>query len=739
MGCGSSQEIYIEAIDVPETEAGYPPPKPPREKKERVFDPKDCADIEAKAKQAPASLAATYQLLINYIVNDARNGIQKVRAIYIWLSQQQIYTVKFPATVKDAHSPLGYMKTIQQGNGSYTSFFTVLCRQAGIPCVIIKGVGKAASYEVGDQDTDNMSSSWTAVFVDGSWRLIHIFWALVCLEGFNKGQWTKVEQSGKAVRQKEQASKGTTVYTQDDFWFLTDPEEFIYFCRANNTEWQLLKFGWTMEKYLNVPHFSQNYFISGFTLSSQHAAILKSENGKSDITFQHSETIDADLDYTLLFDEANSKESIPSSLQLDRFVIQHGDQKEKSLRVRFPVKGIYKVKVSGKTKFKALLASFRLVCEDVMKDVQPYPINPTIGFGYSKVAEDMGLSKPSVVKGIMVVRQGETVKFRFRCKAKLDIQTLLVHKDKKPEDLSSYVVQDRSDDDVTVTVTIPDHAQNPEYALQVNVRQEGSAGEYNNVVNYLLTHDRNETSEPDKEQEDDNESDEDRILRKELVEATASKDIKRLEKAIRAFEAASLSDEGDLTRAKMVLVSLHKEALRAAINKRDIKELEEAIEAAKASSVEPQLRDCEVMTEAEHLKNLLRRLRLYLHKILELKQTTVSEIHSYQRPKPLVHEVMKVTYLLLGEREKQLEKWGYVQALLRKQGRASIIRRISEFDTVNLNMTTVNRAENRLIHVNKDMVRQTSAGAGTFYVWSYNIITEGKVVKKEKQQQRQYA
>lgn len=214
--------------------------------------------------------------------------------------------------------------------------------------------------------------------------------------------------------------------------------------------------------------------------------------GKCDITFQHSETVDAELDYTLLFDEENSKEKIPQSLQLEKYVIQYGNQKEKTLRVRFPVCGVYKVKVIGSGHFRSLLASFRLVCDKVMKDVQPYPINPKIGFGYNKLAQDVGLTKPSQVKGIIVVRQGEIVKFQFHCKAKLELQTLLVHKDKGAEELASYVTQDRSGDDVTITVTVPDHAQNPEYALQVNARQAGSSGGYDNVINYLLTHGRDE-------------------------------------------------------------------------------------------------------------------------------------------------------------------------------------------------------------------------------------------------------
>ena len=96
-------------------------------------------------------------------------------------------------------------------------------------------------------------------------------------------------------------------------------------------------------------------------------------------------------------------------------------------------------------------------------------------------------------------------------------------------------------------------------------------------------------------------------------------------------------------------------ALQSAIKERDLETLEAAIKAAKTSSVAPELHEGESLPEAESLRSLLQRLKRYLHKILEMKQPTVSEIHSYKRPRPLVHTVMKATYILLGEREKQLQ------------------------------------------------------------------------------------
>ena len=50
------------------------------------------------------------------------------------------------------------------------------CRQSGIPCVMIDGIGKNIKYNIGSNH--KMETRWTAVHVDEEWRLIHVGWSL---------------------------------------------------------------------------------------------------------------------------------------------------------------------------------------------------------------------------------------------------------------------------------------------------------------------------------------------------------------------------------------------------------------------------------------------------------------------------------------------------------------------------------------------------------------------------------
>lgn len=59
------------------------------------------------------------------------------------------------------------------------------------------------------------------------------------------------------------------------------------------------------------------------------------------------------------------------------------------------------------------------------------------------------------------------------------------------------------------------------------------------------------------------------------------------------------------------------------------------------------------LIEANKVLLQLRRLERIRAEILELKQSTVAEIRSYQSPPVVVHTVMTATFLLLGHKEKE--------------------------------------------------------------------------------------
>ena len=90
--------------------------------------------------------------------------------------------------------------------------------------------------------------------------------------------------------------------------------------------------------------------------------------------------------------------------------------------------------------------------------------------------------------------------------------------------------------------------------------------------------------------------------------------------------------------------------LRKAMSKREIEELEKAINVIKKNGLEVQL--AKELIEANTILTRLRKIQRIRSEILELKQSTVAEIRSYQNPPPVVHTVMTATFMILGHKEK---------------------------------------------------------------------------------------
>lgn len=81
--------------------------------------------------------------------------------------------------------------------------------------------------------------------------------------------------------------------------------------------------------------------------------------------------------------------------------------------------------------------------------------------------------------------------------------------------------------------------------------------------------------------------------------------------------------------------------------------MERLLHSASSTSLRRQLGD--VVTEAEAMRSRLRRFKRLKHEVLAMDQKTISEIRSYPKPPAAVHAVMMATFLLLGNKEGELQ------------------------------------------------------------------------------------
>ncbi|KAK7488416.1 hypothetical protein BaRGS_00020390, partial [Batillaria attramentaria] len=263
--------IY-ERMEVPHTFDGYPPPAPPPTKKMDIFKAEDYKLVDYKAAQAPEKLTTDYEDLIQYLTASLGSDLAKVRSVFAWLSSQNVLSTQFPKVVKE-NTPQAFLKRIKYDRTLYSDFFALLC-------------SKGAGYEIGQHEL-KVTNRWNAVHVQGAWRLVNVPWALVKTDGLEEDKtWIVVEQCGEACLPRAE-SKKEVLQDMDEFWFLTDPEDFNCFCFARERRWQLMPEPWTAEVYHGMPKFAQDYFTSDWELLSEYKSVLKADKGRCQIRFAH--------------------------------------------------------------------------------------------------------------------------------------------------------------------------------------------------------------------------------------------------------------------------------------------------------------------------------------------------------------------------------------------------------------------------------------------------------------------
>ncbi|XP_069137435.1 hillarin-like [Argopecten irradians] len=699
--------------DIPSFINGYPPPKPPPNKKADLLNNVNTQIADNHAKSvSPQSATTMGDLVKNLVQPFKKNDVLKVRAIFMWIASHQ-GRHEIPKNL-DLDSPLGHLKLLSVNQLSHSDMFAIMCRAANIPCVIIKGLAKSASYEVGDQDVDGLRNTWNAVYVAKGWRLVFPLWAMSAVVGKSSGAWTLVETKGHGVRQKEEESAGVTIAKINEYYFFTDPSEFIYRCFPDEENWQLQQMPMSKRKYISCPYFRPAFFKHKLQMTSRTSGTIQTREGKCSVAFRPDSTNSITLSYELFFNHKESEEAIPEDVQLDKYVAIMNEKDKAVFDLRFPVKGIYKLTVLDAD--QEWLCFFKIVCNKARLRCEPFPINTELGFGPTKETVEAGIEPETHNKGVVGIRGRQSLEMRFNLTKSVEVNAALVHNSIPSEELNDHIVQKQTLNALTLHVSVP---RNGEYALQVNAKDKDSKEPSKNVCNYLLT-----SEDPNKKQRM-YENPLEKKARDTLQALLTSKDPVALQKALDKFNSLDVEDTtGIVQQAQYRTEFLNLlQALKTAILRENIELLEDAIETASASGHRNALQV--KIAEATAILNKLRKLKKYTHDVLAMKQSTISEIHRYQVPKDIIFDVMKATFLLLGEKAADLEYWDYMQTIMRRGGRDSILARVRKLDYDKIDGKTIKKAMNLITKYDKDAVTTASAGAGTFYKWITNLSSAG--------------
>ncbi|XP_035825245.1 uncharacterized protein LOC101856339 [Aplysia californica] len=461
-----------------------PPPAPPASRKNETFNEDEYKYVDDHVMKIPSDLNyGTFKDLVKYLTSDPEwSDLARVRSIFRWVTSVDVFSLQVRMDTLWHDPPKNFKLTLT--SNSFCS------RMAGIPCVILSGMNKSAAYEIGKKaDRQAMGAQWNAVYVQDNWRFIDAFWACACVVGKKSGEWTLVDSDGDIMEEEDDETEGETQHRINEFYFMPDPDQFIWTHFPDDTKWQLLKTPVTIQMFQEHFYIRERFHILGMSEipATKIPCVAETVNGEVEFSFglppAHSSTYR--YKYMLYRSRSASAES-RVDVFLDRFVLF--EQQEDTLRfaLRFPVKGDFKLDIYGLDIQDGdvfdLCCTYIINCPKAKPNCLPLPDCPPIGWGPAPETKAAGL-KPITHKQAEVTSRDGFVEIRLAKERALAFHQLLRHSIIDEATLSKYSVTELDNNEAIVYLRLP---QKGEYALKLFAQDLEEEGAAPNVLNYLI-------------------------------------------------------------------------------------------------------------------------------------------------------------------------------------------------------------------------------------------------------------
>ncbi|XP_053406230.1 uncharacterized protein LOC123565993 [Mercenaria mercenaria] len=373
--------------------------------------------IDEHAIKAGKQHTLTFAALIDYLKQPIRfhqySDLMTARAIIIWLAYQNKGKSLF---VKgETSTPKGLLQLVATERITHAEAYAVLCRAAGLQCVILDGFSKPGELEPLNDDIELKPDQWTAVHVEGDWQIVHPLWMCKGIEASSTGveDWINKEKESKGKTRSEVVKTVKEIiksFINEDY-FMPAPEVFIHSNYPNDARWQLLSQELTVESregFLSLPFIFPAFFRLGLRLVTTPSFVLYSKDGKckiwiaTDYNNAHRLVLTFEL-HLLSTPYAKSEILIPN---LRRQVLHCRHNEMFYFEIRFPVEGVFKLEIHGgyNKSHSMKLCYFKLVCENRLSKFRYLPYYPDkLMWGPGPVCEEYGLVLPSKPTGIVKV------------------------------------------------------------------------------------------------------------------------------------------------------------------------------------------------------------------------------------------------------------------------------------------------------------------------------------------------
>jgi len=214
-------------------------------------------------------------VLADRIDNDFKSDEEKTRAIYSWLTLNIRYDylsdriVYFDATDLKRQRKKGKLKRLEKvlRNGKaicldYSELFKEVCDRMGVKSKIVLGFSKIYIDEI-ENAKKYKDHSWNVVKINDTWKLIDITWGSSLINHISKENFENLR----------------------DYYFFTNPDEFILTHFPGKLEWQLVENKLTKEEFFKNPILYPNYFNGKIKLANFQKGLIRTKNKRIQIYF----------------------------------------------------------------------------------------------------------------------------------------------------------------------------------------------------------------------------------------------------------------------------------------------------------------------------------------------------------------------------------------------------------------------------------------------------------------------
>ncbi|KAM4709061.1 kyphoscoliosis peptidase-like [Discoglossus pictus] len=344
------------------------------------------------------------QEIVQKITEKSHNDIEKIRAIWIWLCHNIKYDVEgYLGLSEKIYKPEDVQRTGKGVCSGYASLCKDMCREIGVRCREVPGYSRGTEYSEGHSFHRTKSNHmWNTVELDNQWYLLDACWG-----------------AGTVDLQKR-----SFIQSYDDFFFLTDPEDFIETHWPDDPAWQLLETKVTFEEFEQKIFKTSEFFRLQLCSISPKVFHLKTDHGEVVLSLGCLYPVEFSYKiYRILDNERSFVEKTHGILTMH--------ESGMSLRVIPPTEGLYELMIFARpTDTKDTyrwVCSYQIECPEP-KCSQELPENPFHFWGLHQKGGDFGISGYNFERDLIVAETG-SLHIMFKTSRPLLAMYELAHKE----------------------------------------------------------------------------------------------------------------------------------------------------------------------------------------------------------------------------------------------------------------------------------------------------------------------